>query len=310
MAEITAKDVQALRMQTGVSMMECKRALVEANGNADEAIKILREKGLAVAAKKASRIAADGVVDIMYDDNTKTAIMIEVNSETDFVAKNEDFQSFVKSCLNVIAKERPADVAELLAKPFEDKGMTVEDMLKEKILVIGENLTVRIFVIVEGIMSTYIHGNGKIGVIVKLDAEEKAVNDEGFGEFKKNLALQVSAIPPLYIAREDVPASVIEEEREIISNQIKNDEANAKKPENVIQKMVDGKVNKYYENNCLLEQEYIRDDKITIKQYIEAYKKQTGAEISVVAYYRFEKGEGIQKREENFAEEIAKLTQQ
>ena len=309
MAEISAKDVQALRIQTGVSMMECKKALVEANGNADEAIKILREKGLSVAAKKAARIAAEGVVDILHDNAANTAIMIEVNSETDFVAKNEDFQAFVKSCLNIISKDKPVDVAELLAKPFENTGMTVDEALKEKILVIGENLTIRRFIVVEGILSTYIHGKTKIGVIVKVDADDKALNDEGFVEFKKNIALQVAAMPPLYLSKEDVPANVIEEEREIVTNQIKNDEANAKKPENVIQKMIDGKVAKYYEYNCLLEQDYIKDDKITVAQYVESYKKQTGADVKVAAYYRFEKGEGIQKREENFAEEIAKLTQ-
>ena len=309
MAEITAKDVQALRVQTGVSMMECKKALVEANGNADEAVKLLREKGLSVAAKKAARIAAEGVVDILYDADTGTAIMIEVNSETDFVAKNEDFQAFVKTCLNIIAKDKPADVAELMAKRFGNSDMTVEEALKDKILVIGENLTVRRFVIVEGILSTYIHGKTKIGVIVKVDADEKALNDDGFAEFKKNLALQVAAMPPLYISREDVPKSVVDEETEIITNQIKNDEANAKKPENVIKKMVEGKVAKYYVSNCLLEQEYIKDTAMTVAQYVDSYKKQTGSEVKIAAYYRFEKGEGIQKREENFAEEIAKLTQ-
>jgi len=308
MAEFSAKDVQALRTRTGVSMMECKRALVEANGDAEEAIKILREKGIAVAAKKSSRIAADGIVDILYNEAAGSAAMIEVNSETDFVAKNEDFQSFVKSCLSIIAAEKPANVEELLAKPFGN-GLSVEEVLKEKILVIGENLTLRRFVVVDGILSTYIHNKGQIGVIVKVEADDKAQSDEGFAAFKKNLALQVAATTPLYISREDVPASAIAEEREIVTNLIRNDEANAKKPENVIERMIEGKVAKYYESYCLLEQSYIREEKLTVAQYIESYKKEIGAEVKLAAYYRFEKGEGIQKKEENLAEEIAKLTQ-
>ena len=306
---ISAKDVADLRAKTGVGMMDCKKALEETNGNFDEAIKILREKGLAVAAKKADRIAAEGVVDILYDEAANTAVMTEVNSETDFVAKNENFQTFVKGCLKVIMKEKPADVAELLTKSFGN-GLTVDEALKELVMTIKENLSVRRFIIVEGIVSTYVHNKGAIGVIVKVDADEKAVADGGFNEFKKNLALQIASMNPLYVSRDDVPASVIDEEREIVSAQIKNDEANAKKPANVIEKMVEGKIRKYYEDNCLLEQSYVKEDKMSVAGYIENYKKQIGAEVKVAAFYRFEKGEGIQKREDDFAEEIAKLTGQ
>ena len=306
---ISAKDVSALRAKTGVGMMDCKKALEETNGDFDEAIKLLREKGLAVAAKKAARIAADGKVDILYDEESKTAAMIEINVETDFAAKNDLFQSFTQECLKVILREKPADVEELLAKPYGD-GLTVDEALKEKILVIGEKITIRRFVTVEGILSTYIHNKGAIGVIVAVLPDDKAIADEGFNELKKNLALQVASMNPVYVTRDEVPASVIDEEREIITAQVKNDEANAKKPPNVIEKMIEGRVGKYYETNCLLEQGYVKDDKMTVGEYIESYTKQIGAKVSVAKFYRFEKGEGIQKREDNFAEEIAKLTGQ
>ena len=312
---ISAKDVSSLRAQTGVGMMDCKKALEETNGNFDEAIKLLREKGLAVAAKKADRITADGIVDILVDEASNTAIMAEVNSETDFVAKNEKFQEFVKGCLKVIMKEKPANVEELLTKPFGG-GMTVDEALKDQVLQIKENITIRRFVAVEGKISTYIHNKGAIGVIVKVDADEKAANDAGFAELKKNLALQIASMGPIYVNKEDVPASVITEEREIISSQIDNDEEAVKKLEKipadkrdgVLTKMIEGKVDKYYENNCLLEQSYVKEEKMTVAEYIKNFNKQCGGEAKVAAFYRFEKGEGIQKREDNFAEEIAQLT--
>ena len=306
---ISAKDVADLRAKTGVGMMDCKKALAETNGNFDEAIKLLREKGLAVAAKKADRIAAEGVVDILYDEASNTAVMLEANIETDFAAKGEKFQTFVKGCLNVVLKEKPGNIDELLTKPFGD-GLTVDEALKEITLVVGEKITIRRFIIVEGVVSTYVHNKGAIGVIVKVDADEKALADAGFNEFKKNLALQIASMNPIYVSRDDVPASVIAEEKEIISTQIKNDEANAKKPENVIEKMVEGKIRKYFEDNCLLEQGYVKEDKLSVEKYIDNYKKQAGGEVKVVTFYRFEKGEGIQKREDNFAEEIAQLTGQ
>jgi len=303
---ISAKDVSELRAKTGVGMMDCKKALEEAGGNFDEAIKLLREKGLAVAAKKAARIAAEGLVDILYDEASGTAAMVEVNSETDFVAKTDNFRAFVKGCLEVILANRPADVGELLSLPFGD-GMTVDGALKEKILQIGENLSIRRFTVVQGVLSTYIHNKGAIGVIVKLEADEAAKSDPGFAEFKKNLALQVASMNPLYVARGDVPAPVVAEEREIITAQIKNDEENAKKPAAVIEKMIEGKVKKYFEDNCLLEQGYVKEEKLSVGGYIEGYCKQSGGKAEVAAFHKFEKGEGIQKREDNFAEEIAKL---
>ena len=303
---ISAKDVSELRAKTGVGMMDCKKALEEADGNFDEAIKLLRERGLAVAAKKAGRIAAEGMVDILCDESASVAVMAEVNSETDFVAKNENFQNFVKGCLEVILKNKPADVEQLLAMPFGG-GMTVDEALKEKILQMGENISIRRFVTEQGALSTYIHNKGAIGVIVKFEADEAAMAGEGFAEFKKNIALQIASMNPLYVSKECVPDAVVAEEKEIIAAQIKNDEENAKKPAAVIEKMVEGRIRKYYEENCLLEQGYVKEDKISVGGYISNYAKQTGGEVKVAAFHKFEKGEGIQKKEENFAEEIAKL---
>ena len=306
---ITAKDVSALRAKTGVGMMDCKKALTETNGDFEEAAKLLKERGLVVAAKKAERVTADGLVDILYCEDCKTAVMIEVNTETDFVAKNEIFQEFVKGCLKVILDAKPADVADLLAKPFGN-GMTVDEALKDQILQIKENITIRRLAIADGNLSTYVHNKGAIGVIVKFEADEKAAADEGFDGFKKNLALQIASMGPVYISRADVPASDIDDERVKIIEQIKEDEANANKPANVIDRMVEGKINKFYENSCLLEQDYVKEDKMTVAQYIDGYSKQCGGEAKVIEFYRYAKGEGIQKREDKFAEEIAQLTGQ
>ena len=306
MATIAANDVAELRKKTGCGMMECKKALVEANGDMDEAIKVLRERGLAVAAKKADRIAADGIVDIMTIDGVTA--MIEVNSETDFVAKNASFQEYVKNLLTTIIKTKPADVAALMASKYLDTDMTVDDKMKEMIFQIGEKMEIRRFVIVEGLTSTYIHGKGSIGVIVKFTADDAAANNAGFAEFAKNIALQVGAYPVAYLNKESVPASVIDEEKAILMAQIKNDPANAKKPEQIIEKMVTGRIGKFYDNNCLCEQAYVKDDSMKINQYVAATAKELGGAITIDGFWRFEKGEGIQKREENFAEEIAKLT--
>ncbi|MCL2815630.1 MAG: translation elongation factor Ts [Oscillospiraceae bacterium] len=305
---ISAKEVSELRAKTGVGMMDCKKALEEAGGNFEEAMKSLKERGLVVAAKKAERVAAEGLVDILYDEASGTAAMVEVNSETDFVAKNEKFRAFARGCLDVILEQKPADVGELLSMPF-DGGMTVDEALKDKILQLGENMSIRRFVATTGVLSTYIHNKGAIGVIVKVEADEAALSGEGFAEFKKNLALQIASMKPLYVERGAVPASVIAEEKERIAEQIKEDEANAKKPPAVIEKMIEGKIRKYYEDNCLLEQGYVKaEDKMLVGEYIANYAKQTGGQVKVAEFHKFEKGEGIQKREDDFAGEIAKLT--
>ncbi len=306
MATITAKDVAALRAKTGLGMMDCKKALVESEGDIEKAIKILREKGLATAAKKESRIAAEGIVDIMTIDNVTA--MVEVNSETDFVAKNDKFKDFVKGLLRTIIANKPADLETLLVTNYDGTETLVKDSLVEKIAMIGEKLDIRRFVIVEGITSTYIHGLGSIGVIVSFDADEAAVNHPGFAEFAKNIALQVGAYPVAYLNKESVPASVVEEEKSILMAQIANDPKNASKPAQIIEKMVVGRIGKFYDNNCLLEQAYVKEDSIKVSKYVENCAKEFGGNITVTGYYRFEKGEGIQKREENFAEEIAKLT--
>ncbi len=305
MATITAKAVSDLRAKTGCGMMDCKKALVEANGDFDEAIKILRERGLAVAAKKADRIAAEGLVDILVEGDK--AAMIEVNCETDFVAKNASFQAFVKEILKLIIDNQPADVAALNTLVMAN-GMTVEAALKDKIFQIGENMSIRRFLTVNGTMSSYIHGKGTTGVIVKFVADDAAVNNEGFAEMAKNIALQVAAYPNIqYVDRDAVPASAVEEEMGIIKAQLKNDPKNANKPEQILEKIATGKLGKFYEANCLTENAYVKDDSMTVAKYVEGCAKAFGGNIKIDSFYRYEKGEGLQKREDNLGDEIAKM---
>ena len=307
MAAITAKMVSDLRTKTGCGMMECKKALTEANGDFDEAIKVLREKGLSVAAKKADRIAAEGVVDILVNENGTCAAMIEVNAETDFVAKNATFLEFVQNILKTIIATRPSSVEELLAKQYVDTDMTVEAKLKDMIFTIGENMNIRRFLIVDGVVSTYIHGKGSTGVIVNFEVDENVKNNPAFAEVAKNVALQVAAMPVLYLNKESVPEKDIEEEKAIILAQLNNDPKNANKPQQILEKMVVGKLGKFYEKNCLLEQSYIKDDKISVGAYVNASAKELGGSIKVVGYNLYEKGEGLEKREDDFAAEIAKM---
>jgi len=306
MAQITAKMVAELRAQTGCGMMDCKKALVEADGNFDDAIKVLREKGLAKAAGKQSRIASEGIVDIMVEGNV--AAMIEVNTETDFVAKNEKFQEYVKSLLKTILANKPADVDALMACKVVGSEDTVDVTLKEETFKIGEKLSIRRFLIVEGTLATYIHGKGQMGVIVKFAADDAVVSNDGFAEFAKNIALQYAANPCEYVNRDEVPQSVLDSELSIIMTQIKEDPKNAKKPENIIEKMAQGKLGKYFQEHCLVEQEYVKDDSMSVSAYVDSCAKAFGGAIKVLAVYSYTKGEGLEKREENFAEEIAKLT--
>lgn len=304
MAVITAKDVAALRAKTGIGMMECKKALVEADGDMEAAVKILREKGeLKAQSKIATRIAADGLVDVMKEGDT-TAI-IEVNSETDFVAKNELFREFVKNLLKTIIANKPADVEALMSCKYAGEDCTVDEKLKEMIFKIGEKLSIRRFAVTEGITSTYIHGIGSIGVIVRFDTD--VADKEGFAQFAKNIALQVGAYTTPYINRDQVPASVLEAETAIVRAQIENDPALSQKPDAIKEKMAVGRLNKFYENNCLLDMEYFLEDSMKVGQYIERTAKELGGKIVVAEMYRFEKGEGIQKKEEDFAAEIEKL---
>lgn len=305
MADISAKVVMELRKKTGCGMMECKKALVSANGDFDEAIKILREKGLAVAAKKADRVAADGIVDV-YTANGCTAI-IEVNTETDFVAKNASFKEFVHGILVTIVETKPADVAALLATKFAGKETTVEDELKQEIFTIGENMSIRRFEVIEGVTGTYIHGGGSAGVVAKFEVEGGVENTEGFAEYAKNVCMQIAAMNPLYVCKNCVPESVIQGEKDILLAQIKNDPKLANKPEQIIEKMVTGRIEKYYDTNCLVHQQYVKEENMTVQQYTENTAKELGGTIKVVSFVKYEKGEGIEKREDDFASEIEKL---
>ena len=304
MATITAKDVAALRAKTGIGMMECKKALVETDGDMEAAIKLLREKGeLKAETKMATRIAADGIVDVLAE-NGKTAI-VEVNTETDFVAKNDMFKAFVKNLLKTIITNNPADVEALLASDYE--GVTVDAKLKELIFQIGEKITIRRFAVVDGVTSTYIHGLGSIGVIVKFDTD--CADNADFAEFAKNIALQVGAYPTPYLDRNAVPADVIENEKNIIKAQLANDPKMAGKPEKVLDGIVMGKLGKFYENNCLVDMEYVKaEDHENVAKYVANSAKAMGGSIAIASFVRFEKGEGIEKKEEDYAAEIAKLS--
>lgn len=299
----TAKDVQQLRERTGVGMMDCKKALTETDGDMEKAIDILREKGLAAAAKKSGRIAAEGLVYAFADSAKKVGVVIEVNSETDFVGKNADFQAFVKALANIVAEKNPADVAALLELPFEG-GLTVADALRDKILVIGENLSIRRFLRYEGDAVAYVHGGGRIGVLVKFEADAAASGSDVLQECGKDVAMQIAALNPLYLDKENVPAEDIEREKDVLIAQIQNDPKNANKPANIIEKMVGGRIGKFYEQNCLMQQAFVKNGDITVEQYVAEEAKKVGA-MKVVDYVRFEKGEGLQKREDDFAAEVA-----
>ena len=301
----TAKDVQALREKTGVGMMECKKALTETDGDMDKAIEVLREKGLAAVTKKAGRIAAEGVVLAMVDEATKVGVVIEVNSETDFVAKNEKFMEFVTSCAKTVAANKPASVEELLPMKAVGSDLTVEEELRDKVLTIGENMKIRRFTYAEGVLTTYVHGGGKIGVMVTFDSD--VADKEGFGAYAKDGAMQVAAINPGYLDSAAVPANVIEHEKEILKAQISNDPKLSNKPANIIEKMVDGRIGKYYKENCLLEQAFVKNGDINIAQYTEQTAKELGGSIKITGFVRYEKGEGLEKKEENFADEVASM---
>ena len=302
----TAKDVAELRKQTGSGLMDCKNALTEANGNFAEAIKLLREKGMATAAKKQSRTAAEGVVAV-YTENGVTA-MAEVNTETDFAAKGEAFQTFVKDLLKTIVANKPATVEELMTKSMP-AGNTVDEALQEiSGAILHEKVSIRRFVLVEGAVSTYIHGAGETGVVISFEVAPAAVAEtDAFAAFAKNIALQAAAIPSLYVDRASVPQSALDEEMEILKKQMEQDPKFAGKPANVIEGIVKGKMGKYFETNCLLEQAYVKDDSLTVGKYVAAAAKELGAEIKVVSFVRYDKGEGIEKKEDDLAAEVQKM---
>ncbi|MBR2846489.1 MAG: elongation factor Ts [Clostridia bacterium] len=298
---ISAASVKELRELTGCGMMDCKKALAETDGNMEKAIEWLREKGLAAAAKKAGRIAAEGLVYASTNADNSVGVVVEVNSETDFVAKNEDFQNFVKGIADVVEKENPADVAALLEMNYPGSEGTVADMLREKILTIGENMNIRRFARYEGSVITYIHGGGRIGVMVNFDVD--GAENDVIAELKKDVAMQVAAAMPQYLDRDSVPAEVVEKEKEILSAQALNEG----KPANIVEKMVMGRINKFYQENCLIDQAFIKDNDLSIKKLLEAKSKETGVNIAIKGFVRFEKGEGLEKREDDFAAEVEKM---
>ena len=296
----TAQDVKTLREKTGCGMMECKKALTQADGNMDAAIDILREQGLAKQAKKASRIAAEGVAYAATNADATVGVVVEINSETDFVAKNDDFMSFVKTVADTIIEKNPADVDALLAEKAADSDMTVAELLQEKVLTIGENIKIRRFARYEGAVATYIHAGGKIGVMVNFETD--VAGKEGFAEYGKDIAMQIAAVNPSYLQKSDVPDEVIEHEKAIMTEQVINEG----KPEAIAQKIVLGKIGKYYEENCLVNQAFVKDNKMTVEQYTAKVAKDLGGSIKILGFVRFEKGEGLEKRSDNLADEVAK----
>ncbi|MBR4744173.1 MAG: elongation factor Ts [Oscillospiraceae bacterium] len=300
----TAQDVKNLREMTGVGMMDCKKALTAADGDVDKAIEWLREKGLAAAQKKAGRIAAEGMAYAAIIDGV--GVVVEVNAETDFVAKNEKFVDYVKGVAAVVAKEAPADLDALLAAPFGN-GKTVVEQQQEMVLVIGENINVRRFARYDtGVNVPYIHAGGKIGVMVNMEVENVA-DEAALTELGKDIAMQIAAMNPSFLDKSQVDASTLDKEKEILTAQAKQDPKNASKPDAIIEKMVMGRIGKYYEENCLMQQAFVKENKISVEKHVAEVAKQLGGKIAVKAFTRFEKGEGIEKKEENLAAEIASM---
>lgn len=298
---ITAKDVQKLREMTGVGMMDCKKALTEAEGDMDKAIEILREKGLAASAKKAGRIAAEGMAYAAVINGV--GVVVEVNAETDFVGKNEKFVNFVKGVAATVAACNPADLDALMACKYDGTDLTVQEQQQEMVLVIGENIKVRRFArFAEGFCVPYIHAGGKIGVLVSLNVE----GDIDATEIGKDVAMQIAALNPRFWDKSQVTEDVLAEEKKIMLVQMANDPKMANKPDQVKEKIVDGKLNKFYSENCLLQQEFVKDGDMTVEKYIASAAKALGGTVTFRDAVRFEKGEGIEKKQENFAEEIAK----
>ncbi len=296
----TAKDVQALREKTGCGMMDCKKALSECDGNMDAAVDYLREKGLASQAKKAGRVAAEGTVCAIVKNGV--GAVLEMNAETDFVANGEPFKALAERIANIVIDQNPADMDALLA--CKEDGQTVEEMVQELFLAIRENIKVRRFERFEGKLVSYVHGGGKIGVMVKFDTELDGDNAE-LVVMGKNVAMQIAAMNPAYLDEASVPAEVIEKEKEILIAQMKEDPKMANKPDMVLGKIVEGKIGKYYKENCLVEQAFVMDGDLTVGKYVEKTAKELGADVKIASFVRFEKGEGIEKRVDDFASEVA-----
>ena len=303
---VTAAMVKQLREQTGAGMMDCKKALTATDGDMEKAVDFLREKGLAAAAKKAGRIAAEGLVTTKIDGGK--AVVVEVNSETDFVSKNADFQAYVADVATAVMASNAEDIDAFLAEPwFRDQSLTVAQALSEKISVIGENLSIRRFArmnAADGVIVSYIHGGGRIGVLVQAEAEDS----EAVREALKNIAMQIAALRPQYLSRDEVSDEFLAKEREILMAQIMNDPKEAAKPEKVIKGIIEGRLSKEMKDICLMDQVYVKaeDGKQSVAKYLQQVSKEVGAPVALKKFVRFETGEGLQKKEEDFAAEVAK----
>ena len=304
---ISASMVKELREKTGAGMMDCKKALTNTDGDMDKAVEWLRENGLAKAEKKAGRIAAEGIVKTNISEDGKKAAIVEVNSETDFVAKNEKFQDFVAAVADQVNASSAADIDAFLAEQWAgDSSKTVKEELASMVATIGENMNIRRFEKVtcdNGIVVDYIHAGGKIGVLIAAETDNTGAE---VVECLKNVAMQIAAMNPKYVAEKDVPADFIEHEKALLLEQAKNDPKNAGKPENILEKMLTGRLKKEMKEICLLDQEYVQGDKESVAQYIQNVAKSINADVQVKGFVRFETGEGIEKKEENFADEVAK----
>ena len=303
MGKVSVAEIKELMKSTGVGMMDCKKALEENDGDMDKAIEFLREKGLATQAKKSGRAAAEGVVTAVV--NGEVGVLLEVNTETDFAANTDDIRNFVANVANTIIEKNPADVEALKAMQISGGSNTVGEVLTELAgMKIRENIVIRRFVRLEGKLASYIHNGGSIGVLVKMDTDLAADQVAVIG---KDVAMQSAALNAAYLCREQVPAEVLEKEKEIMMAQMAEDPKMASKPEQVRAKIVEGKVGKYYSENCLLEQAFVKDDKLTVQGYVDAEAKKLGGSIKVVDVIRYERGEGVEKKEDNLADEVAKM---
>ncbi len=302
MGKVSVAEIKDLMKSTGVGMMDCKKALEAADGDTEKAILILREKGLATQAKKSGRVSAEGIVTSVVEGNV--GAVVEVNIETDFAANNEEFKAFVAAVAKTVIEKNPADIDALKATVISGGNKTVEEALQDLFIKIRENMVIRRFKRFEGVLVPYVHGGGSIGVMVKLDTDLDA--DKVF-EVGKDCALQVAAMNPSYLDRASVPDNALEEEKKIMLAQMAEDPKMANKPEQVKVKIVEGKIGKFYSENCLLEQAFVKDDKQTVGKYVEAAAKELGGSIKVVDYVRFERGEGVEKKEDNFADEVASM---
>lgn len=303
MGKVSVQEIKELMTATGVGMMDCKKALVEADGDMDKAVELLREKGLATQSKKSGRAAAEGIVAAVVKGNT--GVLLEVNTETDFAANTDDFKAFVSAVADTIIEKNPADVEALKAATISGGTSTVDAVLTELAgMKIRENIVIRRFTRLEGTLASYVHNGGSIGVLVKLDTE---LSGDAVTTIGKDVAMQSAALNPAYVTREQVPDEVLAKEKEIMLAQMAEDPKMANKPEQVKIKIVEGKVGKYYKENCLLEQAFVKDDKLSVQGYVDAEAKKLGGSISVVDVVRYERGEGIEKKEDNFADEIASM---